>query len=154
MRWNEYFFSIIDVIKQKSKDPSTQVGALIVSEENQILSAGYNGFPRGVNDKIESRYERPDKYLWTVHAETNAIYAAANNGIKLSGTKIYMQWHPCAGCAGAIIQAGITKVIIDGAHFSYDKLTAKDERWLKDFEIAKQMFEESGTTIYIIPKMV
>lgn len=150
MTWNEYFFEIVEVTKKKSKDPSTQVGALIVSPDNQIISAGYNGFPRGVRDDIESRYVRPDKYLWTVHAETNAIYAAAHLGIQLRGTRIYIQWHPCAPCAGAIIQAGIDTVLIDGRYYDPTAISGRDERWLKDFEIARQMFEEANIGVNIV----
>lgn len=113
MNWIEYFLGLADLVAQKSKDPSTQVGAVIVYEDNGICSTGYNGFPRGVADDPEenaSRYMRPAKYLYTEHAERNAIYNAAKQGHSTEGAKMYVQFFPCAECARAIIQAGIKEV--------------------------------------------
>ena len=105
MNWDEFFFDMIDIIKTKSKDRATKVGTVIVSSDNAVLSIGFNGFPRGVNDDIDERHERTPKgkYLWTEHAERNAIYNAARHGIILEGSRIYLDFYPCARCARAII---------------------------------------------------
>ena len=78
--WDDFFFDMCQVVSAKSKDPSTKVGAVIVNSGNSIISTGFNGFPIGIDDHVESRYERPEKYLWTCHAEENAIAFAARNG--------------------------------------------------------------------------
>lgn len=111
MQWHEYFFELNKIIKSKSKDPNTKVGCVIVGPDNEIRSTGYNSFPRGLNDEVPERKERPEKYLWIEHAERNAIYNAARMGTPLAGTTIYMDGIPCLDCARAIIQAGIKKII-------------------------------------------
>lgn len=76
MNWKEYFRNIAHQIKLKSKDEKTQIGAVIVGIDNEIVSTGYNSYPRGINDSIAERQERPEKYYWFEHAERNAIYNA------------------------------------------------------------------------------
>ena len=81
MRWVEYFRNLAHQVKLKSKDESTQIGAIIVGKDKEIVSTGYNSFPRGLTDDIKSRQERPEKYYWFEHAERNAIYNAAIIGV-------------------------------------------------------------------------
>ena len=95
-----------------SKDPSTKVGAVFVSAERRILSTGYNGFPRGVDDDVEERWLRPEKYFWTAHAEVNAIYNAAFEGVSLRESTLYTPFLPCHGCAQAIVQVGCERVVL------------------------------------------
>ena len=76
MRWVEYFYNIANEVKNKSKDERTQIGAVIVGKNKEIVSTGYNSFPRGINDNLKERQERPEKYFWFEHAERNAIYNA------------------------------------------------------------------------------
>lgn len=163
MDWDQYFFDMIGCIREKSKDRSTKVGAVIVGEHRNVLSTGFNGFPRGVseneeemlrstsevrqlttdiNEEIDKRHSRPDKYLWTEHAERNAIYNAARHGVALDGSIIYVDWIPCARCARAIIQSGISKVIID-ARDREAKEAYWNERWADDMTISKQMLSEA-----------
>ena len=115
-KWNEFFFNLCDVISQKSKDNSTKVGCVIVNSGNSIISTGYNGFPIGVGDDLEKnnkRYERPEKYSWTAHAEENAIAFAARNGTSLNGATLYVnRMRPCTRCTRLIIQSGIKKVYV------------------------------------------
>ena len=111
--WDEYFMGVALLAAERSKDPSTQVGACIVDESNRILSTGYNGFPKGCSDD-EYPWNRNEadgetKYPFVVHAELNAILN--NRGKSLSGSKIYVALFPCHECAKAIIQAGINEVI-------------------------------------------
>lgn len=115
INWDEYFMGIAALSALRSKDPNSQVGACIVSEENKILSVGYNGFPIGCSDEKFpwGREGEPikTKYPYVVHSELNAILNY--RGGSLFGTKIYVTLFPCNECAKAIIQAGIKTVIYD-----------------------------------------
>lgn len=112
--WDEYFMGVSLLSAMRSKDPSTQVGACIVSDENKIMSVGYNGFPRGCSDD-EFPWERSaensndTKYPFVCHAELNAILNAG--GQDLRGARIFVALFPCNECAKAIIQSGIKEVI-------------------------------------------
>ena len=148
MNWSDYFFEICKSVSLKSKDPSYKVGCVIVGEDNEIKSTGFNGFPSGVQDSMEfvpRRYERPEKYVWTEHAERNAIYLASRNGVSLKNCKIYVNWMPCAECARAIIQSGIREVHV----FHYDP--ADDEKYkMYRFDVTKQMCEEADVRLVIV----
>ena len=143
--WNTYFFDLCETVSRKSKDTSTKVGAVIVNSGNSIISTGYNGFPIGVNDSVSTRYERPEKYYWTAHAEENAIAFAARNGVSLKGATLYVnRMRPCTRCTRLIIQAGITSVFV-----LQDVPEATIERWKEDNTIADAMMNEAGVTIKI-----
>ncbi len=109
--WDEYFMGIAMLAARRSKDPSTQVGACIVSAENIIISTGYNGMPKGCSDDIFpwDREGEQTKYPYVVHAELNAILNA--NGRDLRGSRIYVALFPCNECAKAIIQSGVKEVL-------------------------------------------
>ena len=108
--WNEYFMGVAMLAAQRSKDPNTQVGACIVSEDNIIISTGYNGMPKGCSDDEFpwNRDGEDTKYPYVVHAELNAILNA--NGRDLRGSKVYVALFPCNECAKAIIQAGVKEI--------------------------------------------
>ena len=113
--WDEYFMGIALLSAERSKDPSTQVGACIVSENNKILSTGYNGMPIGCNDDEmpwEREAEKPNdtKYPFVCHAELNAILNSPSL-IDNKNAKIYVALFPCNECAKAIIQSGIKEII-------------------------------------------
>lgn len=110
--WDLRFMQLADYVAQWSKDKSTKVGAVIVIDKNPV-SVGYNGFPRGCNDDIDERHERPIKYDWVLHAEENAIINAARYGQKTLGADMYLNWFPCAKCAGMIVNAGIKRIFCD-----------------------------------------
>jgi dCMP deaminase len=139
-KWDKRFMDLVDLVATWSKDTSTQVGAVIVDNENTILSVGYNGFPRGVDDSIEERFERPQKYMYTEHAERNAIYNAVRNGLQLKGAKIYIPWCSCSDCARAIIQSGIKTVVMREPDYDVPK-------WGEHFKIAIEMYNESGVKV-------
>ena len=109
--WDEYFMGVAMLAAKRSKDPSTQVGACIVSPENIIISTGYNGMPKGCSDDEFpwNREGEDTKYPYVVHAELNAILNS--NGRDLRGSRIYVALFPCNECAKAIIQSGIKEVI-------------------------------------------
>ena len=109
--WDEYFMGIAMLAAKRSKDPSTQVGACIVSQDNIIISTGYNGMPKGCSDD-EFPWGRDGddvKYPYVVHAELNAILNA--NGRDLRGSRVYVALFPCNECAKAIIQSGVKEVV-------------------------------------------
>ncbi len=115
LTWDEYFMGVAKLSAKRSKDPSTQVGACIVSNDNRILSIGYNGAPNGFDDKYfpwDRQGEALEtKYLFVCHAEMNAILNFRGNKKDLEGAKIYVDLFPCNECAKLIIQSGIKKVI-------------------------------------------
>ena len=109
--WDEYFMGIAMLAARRSKDPNTQVGACIVSDDNIIISTGYNGMPKGCSDDIFpwEREGAETKYPYVVHAELNAILNA--NGRDLRGSRIFVALFPCNECAKAIIQSGVAEVV-------------------------------------------
>ena len=112
--WDKRYMCLAHMIADWSKDPSTKVGAIIVGNKGQILSQGYNGFPRGIKDTTEKLINREIKYMHTVHAEMNAIYNASYSGVCLDNAILYVYGLPvCSECAKGIIQVGIKKVIIN-----------------------------------------
>ena len=143
--WMNYFFNIAKVVATKSKDPNTQVGALLVdSESRRIIGTGYNGFPANVLETFE-RWERPTKYSFVCHAEMNVIAAAAKFGIKTDGCDLYVTLHPCCDCAKLVASAGIKRIfyIDDGSDQN------KSDDWRKLLNYAKTIFAESH--INLIP---
>lgn len=141
MDWNEYFIRQANLVSKKSKDRSTKVGALIVGPDNEIRSTGFNGFPRGIDDSVEERYERPEKYDYTEHAERNAILNAARVGIPTKDCIMYLNFKPipCVDCTRAVIQAGIKKII--GPDISF---TGKGNHWNDSLQKSIIMLDEAG----------
>lgn len=140
LKWVSRYFKIAELVSTWSKDPSSKVGAIIVGDKGQIISQGYNGFPRGVADTPERYNTREIKYKLVVHAEMNAILNALYNGSSVVGAAIYIHNLPvCQECAKAIIQAGISEVFID---------TKVNERWQEAWNFSKVMFSECGVKCY------
>jgi dCMP deaminase len=139
-KWHIRFMDLSESIASWSKDRSTKVGCVIVDSKRNILATGYNGFPRGIDDDIEARHERPMKYMWVEHSERNAIYSAARNGIKLEGSTIYVPWFPCTDCARGIIQSGISTIIAK-------KGDMDNSRWKDSFSCSLEMIEESDVEL-------
>lgn len=132
--WDAWFLNLAAYIASASKDPSTQVGAVIVRPDRTIASVGYNGFPRGVEDTYTTR---DDKLLRTVHAEMNAILSANE---KLTGCTVYVYpLCPCSNCAAAIIQAGIKTVV--------HPLTKPRPEWEASFMASADMFAQAGVRL-------
>lgn len=143
MNWDEYYLGIAEHVKLKSKDISTQIGAIIVGKGNEVLSTGYNSFPRGLDDNVLERQERPEKYYFFEHAERNAIYNAARVGVPLMDSIMYVtSGLPCADCARGIINSGIKKV--------YCKkicTTKNPDKWKESQNRTLQMFNECGVEV-------
>ena len=141
--WDHYFLSICRVVSARSKDPSTQIGCVIVGPAREIRSTGYNSFPRGIRDDVPERLERPEKYLWIEHAERNAVYNAARHGASLEGCTLYCQLTPCMDCARAIVQAGISEVVLDAAFVRM----YKGQQYIPHFDSANILLAEAGVKI-------
>lgn len=144
-RWESRFVEMAELVSTWSKDPNTKIGAVIALPfSRQVLSTGYNGLPRGVNDNLPERSERPEKYFWYGHAERNAVYNAARFGTRLTGSVIYLNaGMPCTGCAIAIIQAGIAGVIcMDG-----DPTGEPNPKWDAEAQRSRVMLKEAGVAL-------
>lgn len=137
MSWDQRWMSLATLVSFWSKDRSRRCGAVIVDDRNVLVSIGWNGFPRGVDDDVDARHDRPAKYMWTEHAERNAIYNAAANGHSTRGCTMYLPWYPCADCARAIIQSGITTIV--GVEPDWN-----DETYAADFAVVREMLAESS----------
>ena len=142
MNWTEYFRNIANQVKLKSKDNTTKIGCVIVNIDNSIISTGYNSFPRGINDNVPERQERPEKYYFMEHAERNAIYNASRNGVSTIGCTMYLSCGiPCTDCARGIINAGIVKVVCE------KELGVNGSQWTEHAKRSMIMFNESGVNI-------
>ena len=130
--WDEYFMAVAQLAGMRSKDPSTQVGSCIVSDEHKILSMGYNGLPIGCSDD-DFPWEREGKplmtkYPYVTHSELNAILNF--RGGSLEGATIYVTLFPCNECAKAIIQAGIKTIVYDCNKYENEPSTIASRRML------------------------
>lgn len=133
------YLDIAQSVSRLSKDPSTQVGALVLGAAGEVRSLGYNGAPRGCRaDEDERGMARPEKYYWFSHAELNAITNAARVGTPLEGSVLVVTHFPCMDCARAIVQSGIRKVYY--ANFDDPFL----ERWEEHIKRAIRLFNECG----------
>ena len=113
-KWTRRYLDIAKEVGTWSKDPSKQIGAVAVGDKGQILSQGYNGFPRGVKYTDDRYNVREEKYKYVVHGEMNCIYNACNSGVSLNGATLYVTGLPvCSECAKGIIQVGIKKVVME-----------------------------------------
>lgn len=136
--WDARFMAMADLVATWSKDPSTQVGCVIVNPARQIVSTGFNGFPRGVDDDQARYADRATKYLMVQHAEANAVLQASGD---VRGGTAYVTHPPCAQCAGALIQAGIARIV------TVEPNAALAERFRDSFAAAATMLAEAGVTV-------
>lgn len=143
--WDQYFMTMAYLVSMKSKDPSTRVGAVIIGPDKEIRSTGYNGLPRGVDDRKYRYEDREYKLLAVNHAEENAILHCAMNGVSTKGCTLYSQWMPCSRCTKSIIQSGIKEVIYHEKFPGNNMHNTGD--WLKSLEISKEMLTESGVML-------
>lgn len=149
--WDEYFMGIAKLSAMRSKDPNTQVGACIVSEDNKILSMGYNGLPSGCSDDEFPWARQGDplenKYLYTVHSELNAILNY--RGGSLFGAKMYVTLFPCNECAKAIIQSGIKTIVYESDKYETTKEVIASKRMLDSANVRYYKYNDSGRKINI-----
>ena len=144
MNWIDYFLNIAESVKLKSKDRRTQIGAVIVGEDKEIVSTGFNSFPRGINDDVEERQVRPEKYYWMEHAERNALYNAARIGVSTKNTTMYLTCGvPCTDCAKGIISSGVKAI-----YCKTEDTTKNREHWDEHAKRSLQMFQVAGVDIF------
>jgi dCMP deaminase len=143
-KWHDRWFKRAEEVSTWSKDPSTKVGAVFVNEEkHRELSAGYNGFPRGIKDD-DRLNNREIKYKLVVHAEMNGIFNAVNNGVTLDGCSLYVWGLPiCSECAKGIIQVGVKKIYVK-------KQFVDNERWKESWKLTQQIFSEAEIKVIVI----
>ena len=149
--WDEYFMGVAELSAMRSKDPHTQVGCCIVSEDHKILSMGYNGFPRGCSDD-DFPWEREgppleNKYFYTTHSELNAILNY--RGGSLEGASLYVTLFPCNECAKAIIQAGIREIVYDSDKYENEPSTIASKRMLKAAGVSIRKYVRTGKELKI-----
>ena len=149
INWDEYFMGVALLSGERSKDPNSQVGACIVSEDNKILSIGYNGFPTGCSDD-EISWEREGdfsetKYPYVCHAELNAILNYT--GTTLKNSKIYVTLFPCNECAKAIIQSGIKEIIYESDKYADTDAIKVSKKMLQMSNVKLRQYIRSGKSI-------
>ena len=135
--WGDRYCKLAKEMSTWSKDPSTQVGAVVIGKHGQVLSQGFNGFPRGIRDTDERFGNRERKYELIVHAEMNAIYNASLSGTSLKGATLYVYGLPiCNECAKGVIQVGIKKVVAMRPQIY-------NSEWDKSNKLAEELFREA-----------
>ena len=149
LSWDEYFMGVAALSGMRSKDPNSQVGACIVSDDNKILSMGYNGFPKGCSDDefpwAREGDELETKYVYVTHSELNAILN--DRGGSLEGSKLYVTLFPCNECAKAIIQAGIKTVIYDSDKYAGTPSNVASKRMLDAAGVRYYKYNRTGREI-------
>jgi dCMP deaminase len=144
-KWHNRYLDLAKSMSSWSKDPNTKVGAVIIGDKGQILSQGYNGFPRGIQDTEERLNEREIKLSLIVHAEMNAIYNATYSGICLDNSTLYVYGLPiCSECAKGIIQVGISKIVIPSEFVELRK------EWTESWHRSNKMFNEANIKVEIL----
>lgn len=142
-KWTQRFLSIAREVSTWSKDPSAQVGAVIVGENRNILATGYNGFPRGIYDYQHRLDNRTEKYKYVVHAEKNCLYNALYNHVDIREATMYVYGLPvCNECSKGILQSGITSVVMQYVEI-------KNPAWTESLAITKQIFCEANINFEI-----
>jgi dCMP deaminase len=147
-KWDQHWLNMAELHASMSKDPSTKVGAVIVGPDRELISAGFNGFPRGIIDTVDRLEDRDRKLELVVHAEMNAAIAAARLGLRVKGCTLYLvavdaktgqKWGgaPCMRCSVHLIQAGISEVVT----YPSDGIP---ERWKHDCRRAQDILIEGG----------
>lgn len=137
-KWDFRFMQMADLVATWSKDPSTQVGCVLVDQNRHVIATGYNGFPRGVDDSEERLNDRPTKYNLVLHAEANALLQAVAS---ITGATAYVTHRPCSGCSGMLIQAGVKRIV---TRWPSDGFA---ERFADSFRAADMMLGEAGVEI-------
>lgn len=136
-KWDGRFLDISRLISTWSKDPSTKVGAIAVSQNRRILAQGYNGFPSGSKD-LESDYSNRDtKYQMVVHAESNIIYNACNFKVSLCLSTVFVfGMYPCPECVKALAQVGVARIVFQLGD------SENREKWKEQFNISRKILHE------------
>lgn len=136
--WDRWFLGLAAYIATASKDPSSQVGCVVIGSQREVLTLGYNGLPRGVEDTAERLGDRHLKYQLVVHAEANAIANASRIGVSLIGSTLYCTFPLCSSCASLVIQSGVRRVVTPHVDVP--------DRWLESINLGSQLLTEAKVT--------
>lgn len=151
--WDSLFMSMAMLFSMRSPDTSTRVGCVVADQDNNVVSLGYNGWPRGVKsfETDDIRFQKPEKRMWMEHAERNAIYNACRNGTPLNDCKLYVTLFPCTDCVRGIVQVGIQRVIYHGQSTQLMKnmknMKQNLQQWNTSYEVSMRMFSEAGVEV-------
>ena len=151
--WHHYLMEMAMLSARKSADDSLGVGCVIVGPDHEVRTTGYNGLPRGI-EYTDERRQRPTKYVWTEHAERNAIYNAARVGTPLLGCTAYIActdrvrggYAPCSDCCRALIQAGIVEIV----EFNVRAAESEGRPWAATLEASLEMMRETGVKLTLL----
>lgn len=147
--WDETFMHEAYWWARRSKDPRTKIGAvLVLPGDRDPISHGYNGFARAVDDNEMSRWERPEKYEWVVHAEDNAVLNCARKGQSSKGAIMYTQGVPCSRCTDACVQGGIIEIVVHKQWQEYEKKFGW-EKWIESAKRSEQKLREAGIKVRV-----
>ncbi|QHX35990.1 deoxycytidylate deaminase [Spiroplasma sp. TIUS-1] len=150
INWDTYFLAMVELISMRSSDPNTKVGSVIVNENKQVISTGYNSLARGLNDNNYpwtndlSKGIENTKYAYIVHSESNAIVSSKQD---LSGYTLYTSLFPCNECAKLIIQAGISKVIYSSDKYKDTELAKASKKMLREGKV--ELIQKTAVTVEI-----
>lgn len=141
-KWDRRYMQMARLVSTWSKDPSSKIGSVAVGKFGQILSTGYNGFPRSIEDLPERLEDRDTKLSLVVHAELNTVFNAGLVGVSLLGSTVYVYGLPtCSDCAKGLIQAGVVRVVVDAGRIKVS------DRWAESWSRSLKMFEEARVRI-------
>lgn len=143
LKWIKRFLDLSVMVSTWSKDPRTKIGSIIVAPNGQVISQGFNGFPRGIEDTDERLNDRPTKHKLVVHAEVNSILSACYNGFSLKDCSLFINSLCCAECAKVIIQSGIKKVYM---------IERDSNFWNESHDLSLNMFKECGVEYHVFDK--
>jgi dCMP deaminase len=142
-KWTKFFLGMADYVATASKDPSTQVGAVLVDEHRRVVGIGYNGFPDSIPDNPEWLADRETKYRLTIHAETNACL---NCSVPTRGLHLFVNHPPCSDCTKFVIQAGIVSVT------AWKPTEDLMSRWAASLEASQAMFSMAGVPLILVTR--
>lgn len=152
--WDETFMHDVYWWARRSKDPSTKIGAVLVHwNSKDPISHAYNGFARSVDDNVENRWERPEKYFWISHAESNSILNCSRTGRSTIGTVMFTQAIPCADCANDIIQAGVAEVVVHQQWQEFERIY-NWSKWTDSSKRSIEKFGEAGVKIRVMSRVL
>lgn len=145
-KWDRRFLRLAKEVSTWSRDPSTQVGAVAISPEGRIISTGYNGLPRGIDDTDFRLNDRETKYGLTIHAEHNCVLNANYHGVSLRNSTVYVSSLPCCSqCALVLVQVGVSRVVMDA-----DAYRSCTDKWKDSFKTTAALFDEAGVQYQFI----
>ena len=141
MENHKKFMDLANEVSLQSKDTNRKVGSVIVNDNGEVVATGFNHFPEGVDDTISERYEKPDKYFYTEHAERGSLHTALNNSKSVKGCTMYINSYACHDCARAIIETKIKKVVCS-LEPDYGHGT-----WGSSWKASSNMLKEAGVEV-------